>query len=221
MSTKDFIMPTSFTFDDSRTFRMGDKVCVANFLQLLAPELKDRLLSDFLDMETNIIVNMHIRSIDQTEAIKMIKRKITDLDGMKITEKKRAVHGSWDMDILPSDLATFGGEAKNLRRDLQSRNERMFLMTFIVMNIADTKQQLENDVFAAAGIAQTHNCALYRLDNQQEKALMSSLPLGINYIPIERRLTTSSTAIFVPFTTGEILQTDEALYYGAIRCPAI
>lgn len=214
LSTKDFIAPTSFAFGDSRTFRMGDKIGAASFLQILAPELNDRLLADFLDMESSVIVTLHIRSIDQTEAIKMIKRKITDLDGMKIAEQKRAVRSGYDMDILPSDLATYGGEAKNLLRDLQTRNERMFLMTFLVVNLADDKEQLENNVFAAAGIAQKHNCALYRLDNQQEAALMSSLPLGVNHVPIERGLTTSSTAIFVPFTTGELFQTGEALYYG-------
>lgn len=214
LSTKDFIAPTSFTFGDSRTFRMGNKIGAASFLQILAPELNDRLLADFLDMESSVIVSLHIRSIDQTEAIKMVKRKITDLDSMKIAEQKKAVRSGYDMDILPSDLSTYGGEAKNLLRDLQSRNERMFLTTFLVINLADTKEQLENNVFTAAGIAQKHNCALYRLDNQQEKALMSALPLGMNYVPIERGLTTSSTAIFVPFTTGELFQTGEALYYG-------
>ena len=214
LSTKDFIAPTSFAFGDSRTFRMGNKIGAASFLQILAPELNDRLLADFLDMESSVIVSLHIRSIDQTEAIKMVKRKITDLDSMKIAEQKKAVRSGYDMDILPSDLSTYGGEAKNLLRDLQSRNERMFLTTFLVINLADTKEQLENNVFTAAGIAQKHNCALYRLDNQQEKALMSALPLGMNYVPIERGLTTSSTAIFVPFTTGELFQTDEALYYG-------
>ena len=214
LSTKDFIAPTSFTFGDSRTFRMGNKIGAASFLQILAPELNDRLLADFLDMESSVIVSLHIRSIDQTEAIKMVKRKITDLDSMKIAEQKKAVRSGYDMDILPSDLSTYGGEAKNLLRDLQSRNERMFLTTFLVINLADTKEQLENNVFTAAGIAHKHNCALYRLDNQQEKALMSALPLGMNYVPIERGLTTSSTAIFVPFTTGELFQTGEALYYG-------
>lgn len=214
LSTKDFIAPTSFTFGDSRTFRIGNKIGAASFLQILAPELNDRLLADFLDLESSVIVTLHIRSIDQTEAIKMVKRKITDLDSMKIAEQKKAVRSGYDMDILPSDLATYGGEAKNLLRDLQSRNERMFLTTFIVINLADTKEVLENNVFAAAGVAQKHNCALYRLDNQQEKGLVSSLPLGLNTVPIERGLTTSSTAIFVPFTTGELFQSGEALYYG-------
>ena len=90
----------------------------------------------------------------------------------------------------------------------------MFLLTFLVVNMADTKRKLENDIFAAAGIAQKYNCALTRLDYQQEAGLMSSVPLGENLIPIQRGLTTSSTAIFIPFITQELFQTGAALYYG-------
>ena len=214
LSTKDFIAPSSFRFGDGRTFRMGRKLGAVSFLEILAPELNDRMLSDILDLENGIIVNLHIRSIDQSEAIKTIKRKITDLDKMKIEEQKKAVRSGYDMDIIPSDLATFGSEAKNLLQDLQSRNERMFLLTFLVVNMADTKRKLDNDVFATAGFAQKNNCALTRLDYLQEAGFMSSIPLGENLIPIQRGLTTSSTAIFIPFITQELFQTGAALYYG-------
>ncbi|WP_101696217.1 VirB4-like conjugal transfer ATPase, CD1110 family [Clostridium minihomine] len=215
LSTKDFISPPSFEFREGRTFRMGKKYGAVSFLQILAPEINDRMLADFLDMESNLLVTMHIQSVDQTKAIKTIKRKITDLDKMKIEEQKKAVRAGYDMDIIPSDLATYGGEAKKLLQDLQSRNERMFLVTFLVMNTADNKQQLENIVFQASGISQKHNCTLVRLDYQQEQGLMSSLPLGLNQIKIQRSLTTSATAIFVPFTTQELFQAGgEALYYG-------
>ena len=214
LTTKDFIAPSSFHFGEGRTFRLGRKIGAASFLEILAPELNDRMLADILDLETGVVVNLHIKSIDQAEAIKTIKRKITDLDKMKIEEQKKAVRSGYDMDIIPSDLATFGGEAKNLLQDLQSRNERMFLLTFLVVNMADTKRKLENDIFAAAGIAQKYNCALTRLDYQQEAGLLSSVPLGENLIPIQRGLTTSSTAIFIPFITQELFQTGAALYYG-------
>ena len=214
LTTKDFIAPSSFRFGEGRYFRMGRKIGAVSFLEILAPELNDRMLADILDLETGIVVNLHIKSIDQTEAIKTIKRKITDLDKMKIEEQKKAVRSGYDMDIIPSDLAMFGGEAKNLLQDLQSRNERMFLLTFLVVNLADTKRKLENDIFAAAGIAQKYNCALTRLDYQQEAGLMSSVPLGENLIPIQRGLTTSSTAIFIPFITQELFQKGAALYYG-------
>lgn len=215
LSTKDFIAPSSFEFREGRTFKTGGKYGAVSFLQILAPELNDRVLADFLDMESNLLITMHIQSVDQTKAIKTIKRKITDLDKMKIEEQKKAVRSGYDMDIIPSDLATYGGEAKKLLADLQSRNERMFLMTFLVMNTADSKQQLENIAFQASGIAQKHNCTLVRLDFQQEQGFMSSLPLGLNQIGIQRSLTTSATAIFVPFTTQELFQSSgETLYYG-------
>ena len=215
LSTKDFIAPSGFEFRTGKQFRMGKKYGAVSFLQILAPELNDRMLADFLDMESSLIVSLHIQSVDQIKAIKTVKRKITDLDRSKIEEQKKAVRAGYDMDIIPSDLATYGAEAKKLLQDLQSRNERMFLVTFLVLNTADNPRQLDNNVFQASSIAQKYNCQLTRLDFQQEEGLMSALPLGLNQIEIQRGLTTSSTAIFVPFTTQELFQNGkEALYYG-------
>ena len=215
LSVKDFIAPSSFEFRNGKDFGVGKKLGAVSFLQILAPELNDRMLADFLDMESSLIVTMHIQSVDQVKAIRTVKRKITDLQKMTIEEQKKAVRSGYDMDIIPSDLATYGNEAKKILQDLQSRNERMFLLTFLVLNTANTKQQLSNNVFQASSIAQKYNCQLTRLDFQQEEGLMSSLPLGLNLIPIQRGLTTSSVAIFVPFTTQELFQNgDEALYCG-------
>ena len=215
LSVKDFIAPSSFEFRNGKEFGVGKKLGAVSFLQILAPELNDRMLADFLDMESSLIVTMHIQSVDQTKAIKTVKRKITDLQKMTIEEQKKAVRAGYDMDIIPSDLATYGNEAKKILQDLQSRNERMFLLTFLVLNTASSKQQLGNNVFQASSIAQKYNCQLTRLDFQQEEGLMSSLPLGLNQIEIQRGLTTSSVAIFVPFTTQELFQTgNEALYCG-------
>ena len=156
----------------------------------------------------------NIQSIDQMKAIKLVKNKVTDINRMKIEEQKKAVRAGYDMDIIPSDLNTYGGEAKRLLEDLQSRNERMFLVTVLFLNTAKTKQELDNAVFQTAGIAQKYNCSLRRLDYLQEQGLMSSVPLGMNMIPIKRALTTTSTAIFVPFTTQELFMGGESLYYG-------
>ena len=215
LSVKDFIAPSSFEFRTGRSFGVGRRIGCTSFLQILAPELNDRMLADFLDMESSLIVSMHVQSVDQVKAIKTIKRKITDLQKMTIEEQKKAVRAGYDMDIIPSDLATYGTEAKKLLQDLQSRNERMFLLTFIVVNTAGSRQQLDNNVFQAASIAQKYNCQLTRLDFRQEEGLMSSLPLGLNQIEIQRGLTTSSVAIFIPFTTQELFQDGkEALYCG-------
>ncbi len=215
LSTKDYIAPSSFLFSRAKDFRMGRKFASVSFLQILAPELSDRILKDFLDIESNIVVNIHVQSVDQVSAIKTIKRTITDLDKSKIEEQKKAVRAGYDMDIIPSDLATYGAEAKKLLSDLQSRNQRMFLVTFLILNTADTKRQLDNNVFQTNSIAQKYNCSITALDYQQEEGMVSSLPLGLNQIEIQRGLTSSGVAIFVPFTTQELFQdSPEALYYG-------
>ena len=215
LSVKDFIAPTSFAFQGSRTFQMGGIYGAMSYLSITASDLSDRMLADFLDMESSQIVTLHIQSVDQTAAIKTIKHTITELDRSKIEEQKKAVRSGYDMDIIPSDLATYGKDAKALLKELQSQNERMFMVTMLVMNTGRTEQELENNVFHAQSVAQKHNCNLRRLDFQQENALMSSLPLAHNQIDIHRGLTTSSTAIFVPFTTQELFHTgNEALYYG-------
>ena len=215
LSVKDFIAPSSFAFPTGRYFQIGEMYGCMSFLSIDASDISDRLLADFLSMESSQVVTMHIQSVDQNEAIKTIKHTITELDRSKIEEQKKAVRAGYDMDIIPSDLATYGKDAKALLKELQSQNERMFLLTFLVMNTGKTIQELENNVFQAASIAQKHNCNLVRLDYQQEQGLMSTLPLANNLIEIQRGMTTSSTAIFVPFTTQELFQSgNEALYYG-------
>ena len=215
LSVKDFISPSSFEFASSKYFKMGAKFGAVSFLNILAPELNDRLLADFLDMDSSLVVSMHVKALDQLNAIKTVKRKLTELNATKIQEQKKAVRSGYDMDILPSDLATYGTEAQKLLQELQSRNERMFLLTFVVVNTADSLKALNNTVLQAKGIAQKHNCQLVSLDFQQEDGLMSALPLGMNRIEIQRGLTTSSLAIFVPFTTQELFQRESgALYCG-------
>lgn len=214
LSVKDFIAPSSFDFSKGNSFRMSGKYGAVSFINSMASEMSDRMLADFLNIEHNITLSIHIQSIDQNKAVKMVKSKITDLDKMKMEEQKKAFRNGYDIDIMPSDINTFGKEAKSLLNDLQSRNERLFMATILIMNTADTKRKLDNIIFQEQGIAQKYNCQLKRLDYQQEDGIMACVPIGVNEIEIKRGLTTSSTAIFVPFTTQELFQGGEALYYG-------
>ena len=132
LSVKDAIAPTAFAFKSSRTFQMGGIFCAASFLSITASDISDQLLKDVLDMDSSQIVTMHIQSVNQNRAIKTVKRTITELDRSKIEEQKKAIRAGYDIDIIPSDLATYGRDAKALLKELQSQNERMFLVTFLV-----------------------------------------------------------------------------------------
>lgn len=214
-STKTYIAPDEFNFMPSRYFKFGKFIGAVSHFQILASELSDRMLSEFLDIDDNINISFHIKAIDQSEAIKMVKRKNTDIDKMRIEENKKAVRSGYDMDILPSDLITYGEDVKSLLKDLQTRDERMFVVSIVFMNFARTVQKLDNTIAQISSIANKHNCKLKRLDHSQEQGLVSVLPLGVNKIEIDRGLTSSSTAVFMPFTTEELfINSSNSLYYG-------
>ena len=179
LGTKDFIVPDSFDFRQSRLFRVGQTWGAASYLQIMASEMSDKLLLEILELDAELTVTMHIQTVDQVKAIKTVKGKISDIDKMKVEEQRKATRAGYDPDILPPDLVTFSKDAADLLAELQSRNERMFLLTFLIVNTAPTRERLENDIFTVGGIAQKYNCALKRLDWQQEQGYMSSLALGL------------------------------------------
>lgn len=214
LSTKDFIAPTGFDFRNDSYFRMGKMYGCVSFLQITSPELTDKMLADLLDIEENLIINIHVQPVESKIAIKSLKTTLSNIQKMKIEEQKKAVRSGYDMDIIPTDITTYGEEAQSLLDELQSRNEKMFNVSFIIMNTATNKRKLDNLVYQISGIAQKYNCNIRCLQYLQEQGLMSSLALGVNQTGIKRMLTTTSTAIFVPFTTQELFTDGEALYYG-------
>lgn len=88
LSVKDFIAPSSFSFRNGKNFTMGRKIGQVSFLQILAPELNDRMLADFLDklseqitkLENNDIIGM-VREIGMTpeQLAALLSGKPTDL----------------------------------------------------------------------------------------------------------------------------------------------
>lgn len=216
-TTKDLIAPKNIAFSKNDEFKLNQKYGTTLHLQIEATELSDRILADFLDLDLEMLVSMHIRVLGQQQSVKMVKSKATDLNSIKIEEQKKAVRAGYDMDILPTDLNMHVEEVKKTLKDLQRENEKFFYLTFTITVFEKTRKELENAVFRLSSVAQKQNCTLTKMKLQQEKALISALPLGenLNETELERGLTTSSTAIFVPFTTQELYQEEkEPVYYG-------
>ena len=95
-----------------------------------------------MELDAEMTVTLHVQTVDQTKAIKTVKGKISDIDKMKVEEQRKATRSGYDPDILPPDLITYAKDkdAAALLADLQSRNERMFLLTFLVVNTAPTRE---------------------------------------------------------------------------------
>lgn len=217
-NSKEYTAPQFIDFEISPDlFKLPTKYGSTLLLNIEATELSDRALAEFLDLQIEQICSIHIRSIEKQKAVKMVKGKTSDLNSLKIDEQKKAVRAGYDFDILPMDLNSNVEESKKILKDLQRENEKYFYITFTITIFEDTLESLEDSIYKAKIIAEKQDCKLINLSLQQEQALMSALPFGynINEEEHERGLTTSSTAIFVPFTTQELYQEDnDPVYYG-------
>lgn len=215
---KDYIAPRVIDFTKSDTqFRLGKRKGATLYFDITSSELADRVLVDFLELQKELLISIHIKGMEQQKAIRMMKRKSSDLDAIKIKEQQKAIQRGYDMDLMPTDLDPNRNDVAKLLNNLQSDDERYFYITLTVTAFAETQEELDNTIYQLKSLAQKSNCDLLNLRFQQEKALLSALPLGnnINEVEYERGLNTTATAIFVPFTTQELYQEDfDPVYYG-------
>ncbi|MCI8409115.1 MAG: conjugal transfer protein TraE [Lachnospiraceae bacterium] len=213
-SVKDYIAPPGFDFRYPNRFQSGNMYGSVFYLDMIAPRFSDELLKKLLDIDDNLTVTMHMQTMDPVKAIKMLKGALTNIQKMKIEEQKKAVRSGYDMDILPTDIITYEKDTLELLEDLNTSNQKIIKMTFLITCYGRTKRKLENITQRVSGIIQQANCNLRCLQYLQEQGLMASAPIGCNQTGIERDLTTKSTAVLVPFCTQELFMPAPAIYYG-------
>ena len=213
MDTKDFICPKSFKFN-KQDFENGNAYGAVWGLNILAGELSDEILRNFLEMQNLFCGNLHIEPLDQIDALKFVKKKLTNVEQMKIDEQKKASQSGYDPDILPPQIKMYIDDIEKLLADLNSKNERLFHISISLRAYAKSKKDLKLQAEMLKRICQKNNCTMFPYDYRQEQTLVSTLPLCYNDIPVSREMHTSGIAIFVPFTTKELFQDGQATYYG-------
>ncbi len=125
MDTKDFICPPSFKFNKS-DFEIGSACGGVWGINILAGELPDEILRDFMEMQQLFCVNLHVEPLDQVDALKFVKNKLSNVEKMKIDEQKKASQAGYDTDILPPAIKMYIEDIERLLADLNSKNERLF-----------------------------------------------------------------------------------------------
>lgn len=213
-SVKDYIAPPGFDFRYPSRFKAGKMYGSVHYLDMIAPKFDDELLKKLLDIDGNLTVTMHMQTMDPVKAIKMLKGALSNIQKMKIDEQKKAVRSGYDIDILPTDIITYEKDTLDLLDDLNSSNQKMVKVTFLITCYGRSRRELENITQRVSGIIQQANCNLRCMQYLQEQGVMASAPIGCNDTGIERDLTTKSTAILVPFCTQELFMSAPAIYYG-------
>lgn len=213
ISVKDSIAPTSMDFSKLNCFRIGNTYGAAYHVYIDSAEVSDRIIEEIMAVDSNLTVNIHTHSLDQLKALNFVSNKLTNANAVKIGKQHKAADQGHDGDILPPELVNEIDAVNNIYDSLSRRNNRFFITTLLITSYAKKSDELlgiEKDI---QSIVQKYHCELKSLDDLQEEGAMSSLPIGINKVKINRSFTTVELATFMPFTTQEVF-TPNATYYG-------
>lgn len=210
---KDFIAPTSMVLKRS-AFEIGNVYGAVAGINIVGAEIPDRMLTDFM-MEDNILaVNIHAKPYETMAAQKFVRSKLSDVQKSQVDEQKKASSSGYDINILPEQMKEYIADLQQLLADLNEKSERLFHTTLTIRYYAETPKKLKTLQDKLIRITQKNGGRLVKLDFMQEEAIGASLPLGVNKVPIDRCLTTSAIAGFMPFTTDELFISPKATYYG-------
>ena len=192
---------------------MDDHYAKTIYLQEYPAELSDTFLYELLEIPRELVVTLHINPPDQDEAFDLVKTKLAFMEQQKVDEQKKALQNGYDFEMLSYDLTYSLTEAKELVDDLQNKGQKLFSMTGSIHFNADTVEKLAEIQGEISSIGRQFGFKIIELEFLQEEGLNTALPLGGNSLPLDRTLSTASTAIFIPFTISDLIQ-ENGKYYG-------
>lgn len=209
---KGYVSPDYFEFKNDY-FMFNNKYARCLFIRDFPSYLSDKLISDLTDTGFHMLLSINIQPVDPHVAIKVVKRQLTSMEANKLQAQRKAVQSGYTSELIPHDLQHSLQEAEELLDDLRNKNQKMFMVNCIIMHIASTYEDLNQDTETLKAASRKYLCNLGVLRFQQEDAMASVLPLGYSRLKIRRTLTTESTAILMPFNTQELIQKN-GMYYG-------
>ncbi|OJG83643.1 hypothetical protein RV14_GL000877 [Enterococcus ratti] len=208
------ILPDVIELKQNKNYlKMDDHYAKTVYLQEYPAELSDTFLYELLEIPREVVVTLHMKPLDQDEAFDLVKTKLAFMEQQKVDEQKKALQNGYDFEMLSYDLTYSLTEAKELVDDLQNKGQKLFSMTGSIYFHAETVEKLAEVQGEISSIGRQFGFKIIELEFMQEEGLNVTLPLGINTLPLDRTLSTASTAIFIPFTISDLIQ-ENGKYYG-------
>lgn len=208
------VLPEVMEFKENKNYlKIDDHYAKTLYLQEYPAELSDTFLFEMLEIPREIVVSIHIEPMDQDEAFDLVKTKLAFMEQQKVDEQKKALQSGYDFEMLSYELSYSLTEAKGLVDDLQNRGQKLYAITGSIHFHSPTTEKLAEVHDEINSVCRRFGFKLIELEFMQENGLNATLPLGINAIPLDRTLSTASTAIFIPFTISDLIQ-ENGKYYG-------
>ena len=217
-SLKDYIAPSSFVFMPTKDyFKMGSAYSRIFSLQTYPNELVDKFIFDLLDNSYHVCVSKHIAHVEKGNALNLIKKEIFDVEE-KIQKRMKDNHKD-GTNFIPFKYQEQAQELKNLQDQLSSNDTQLFEVSVLVGISAKTLEELDNLTTFIVSKAKNRQVVLKAVSANQEKAMNSLLPYGVNHLvaknncSISTFLLSDAVSVLIPFSARTYFA-ENGLNYG-------
>lgn len=204
LTVNDVICPT--TLEIKRDYmQMGGKLLRTLRVSRFASKMNDEFLTNATDMNFNCITTINLKSIAPKKADAIVAQNLSfvrDLKRKQMQAGQKA--GVYDDSYVSPEILDREAEALALRDAIRGKDERLFDTAMTVTLFADSKEKLDEYTETLITEYKKSSFTLSVMVGQQEEGFNSTLPLCYNQIAETRTLTTSSLAMFIPFSTLEL-----------------
>lgn len=204
ISVKDVICPSSMAIHDDY-IRMGNKYSRTLRVAKYASKMSDEFVSNVSDTPFESITAINLKSISARKAEAIVAKNLSfvrDLKAKQIKAGQKA--GIYDDSYISPELLDREREGLELRDALRQKDEQLFDTTMTVTIFADSLEKLEEYTASIVTDYKKSSFDLTIMKQQQEEGFNSTLPLCYQQIKETRTLTSSSLAMFIPFSTLEL-----------------
>ena len=91
-----------------------------------------------------------------------MKQSITEIERSKIDSQKHAFRQGFDTDIVSVNIDHYDHQAKELLDGLLNKDERLYLVTMLVMQTGKDEQELKDNIKLLEGRLQPLGCQIGR-----------------------------------------------------------
>lgn len=154
----------------------------------------------------NADIKQHIEEVDTNEALKKLKRKITELESRK--QAKLNTNS-----IVGPDIEDPLQSAKEMFAAIKRGQEKLFQVSITIALHADTPEALNEVTQMLLATMSAHLFYMKVANYQQLEGLQTILPRGENVLNQSRNLNSTTAALMFPFMSAELVQ-DSGILYG-------
>lgn len=211
LTSKDVIAPAGMQIKPNQMM-IGDNYAMSLAMTVFPSTLSTEFIADLNEIPCHLTTGVHLTTVAQETAIKMVRNQITNINANILEQQKKAAQRG-TAGIISPDMEAARNEALLLLEDITGKNQRLYYATVAVTVYAPTEEELQQYVKIVQTTAQKHMCVMKKLQYQQDNGMHTSMPMGLNDLPIKTLLTTECAGLFIPFSSEQLMHKG-GLYYG-------